>query len=73
MDEEIKIDKGIPIPRDSKGRPKINLNLLRAMKVGDSVLVDTKKAKSLYSASSVAGVKLSMRRVEGGTRVWRIK
>lgn len=69
---EIKIEKGVPMPSGA-GRPKINILLLQAMKVGDSVLVTPRKAKSLYISARTAKVRVAARSEEGMTRVWRVK
>lgn len=70
----ITIESGIPIP------PKRGLKNLasaasavRAMEVGDSVLVATLgKTKALRVSARRFRFKIAQRQVEGGIRVWRV-
>lgn len=75
MSEEIKIESGIPIPDKitSKGRPARIADASAAMNVGDSIFF--KKMSAAYYASMKLrkiGKRPSVRRVEGGFRVWRV-
>lgn len=74
---ELKIDKDVPIPAsDPGGRPE--KYPWQKMEVGDSFLIplESMKHKSAinlaYQAGQRTGRKFSGRRIEGGTRVWRI-
>jgi len=71
------IEKGIPVPASTSGRPTIYP--LGNMDVGDSFsipLPEGKKHRDLQSSVSRAakareGKTFSSRKVEGGVRVWR--
>jgi hypothetical protein len=68
-DEEFKIEKGVPIPQPSMKRWPFD-----KMEIGDSFFSADKKVQS--AAHSWAGInqaKMTVRKVEGGFRVWRIK
>lgn len=67
-----KIEKGIEIPTATSKFPLYNLE------VGDSFFVEEKKMASLRSCASKwnkknAPEQLTVRKVKGGVRVWRIK
>ena len=68
------IEKGVPVPASSAGRP--NTYPFKEMEVGDSFFVPNPKYAGVYSSAKLAGVKVTSRRVnENGTdglRVWRI-
>lgn len=73
------IEKDVPLSESSKG--KKNAYPLRAMDVGDSFLVPAngsdvsvlrnRLAASVRYVSMQNGWKFSVRKVEGGLRVWR--
>lgn len=71
-----KIDKSVPIPAKRKGRSKYPF---ATMEVGDSFLVDaasrikTVSALAVYKKKAHPKQKFTVRRVEDGVRVWRIK
>lgn len=69
---ELKIEKGIPIPqgRHNKGYSEI----LRKLKVGDSVLLPGQKesVRSL-AAKTLGNGKYACRLDKDGVRVWRTK
>ena len=70
---KVKIEKGIPIPK--KGKLSLPWDLLG---IGDSFLVDNSiKTESIQNNAQYHARKLkrkfSCRKVEDGTRVWRIK
>jgi hypothetical protein len=70
MKTELKIESGVPIP------PPRHLNgmtaVMRRMKIGDSFSCE-KPAGTFHSTAALAGIKISMRRLDDGTyRVWRI-
>lgn len=78
--EELKIEKGVPLPeKSSRGRPAYWKNLAKAMKVGDSVFLRIKNSAFKASALSTIlrglyGSKSSAIRKEGKfKRVWRLK
>ena len=70
---KVKIEKGIPIP--TKGKLSLPWDLLG---IGDSFLVDNRIKRACiqnnaqYHAKKLKR-KLSIGKVEDGTRVWRIK
>lgn len=70
------IEKGVPIPEPITGKGVINkksfLGTLRAMEVGDSVLVE-KPQTSSGAHSRIQGMKFTTRKVsENRTRIWRV-
>ena len=71
----IKIEKGVPIPDRGQGRPSIYP--WNDMEVGDSFFAKGKSAKKFSGVAAKAGIirgwKFSIRTVEGGCRVWRVK
>lgn len=67
---EIVVEKGIKIPH----RGKSKWAPCASMKIGDSVLVGSNaEATSLRQVYRKIGWRFCERKVEGGTRVWRIK
>jgi hypothetical protein len=76
------IDKNVPVPASTAGRGPVYP--FTDMQVGDSFLVPvaageaaTKRAAGLSRAASMnakknAGRKYTVRKVEGGVRVWRL-
>ena len=71
---EFKIDKDVPIP-EGAGKKSYKYPFSE-MEVGDSFFTDVLREK-LYPAASYYGKrngkKFSIRKMEGGYRVWRIK
>lgn len=73
----IKIDKKIKMPTPEKGRKA--KYPWSEMKIGDSFFIEGgKKGKLLAAGSSWAKrnkrkIKFSIRSINGGTRIWRIK
>lgn len=72
------IEKGVPVV-DSRGRP--NVYPFGQMEIGDSFFASKDTDKSLHmntvrrAASAWAtrhGVKMIVRKVEGGVRIWRV-
>lgn len=67
----IKIDKGMPMPK-SKSEKKYPF---REMEIGDSFFEEEVNRRLLASYASELGkkigMKFSIRRVDGGIRVWR--
>lgn len=75
MDNEIKIEKGIPVTKRTvyhKGKWK---SLLMKMKVGDSFTTKTKTNRSaIWTASRNLRVKTITRTDKNGDfRIWRVK
>lgn len=70
---EFKIENGIPIPKEKRGRKPIWKDLATKMQEGDSVLVSKKQnAKPLYHAIRRFGHIAVMRSMHDGTRVWKM-
>lgn len=70
MSMDLIIEKGIKIPKRGKSR----WAKCASMKIGDSVLVGSNaEATSLRQVYRKIGWRFSERKVDGGTRVWRIK
>lgn len=71
--KRLKLEKGVRIPRANEINAPIT-RILRDMKVGDSVLVETKKeAVSLRVILGRLGFKVTRRKVDEGFRTWRVK
>lgn len=69
---ELKIEKGIPIPADPRGRPGTISVVMRAMKVGDSVYLDganSRKNGAIYLGKG----NYTSRKEKQGFRIWRTK
>ena len=70
---ELKIEKGIPVPprKEKTGYA----NVIRKLKVGDSVLIPGPSAAAYNSIHYTGGNRKTHtgRREKDGTRVWRIK
>lgn len=78
-----KVEKGVPVPRTRRGRPR--LYPWEQLAVGDSFLVaceEGDKRKTLHRARNAAAMfakrrgldwRFSFRQVEGGIRIWRMK
>lgn len=69
-----KIEKGIPIPEHYyvKGTSAV----LKEMQVGDSILLEDGSItvrNRWYQAALREGVRVTIRKQEGGSRLWRIK
>jgi hypothetical protein len=74
MEEKMErdIEKGIPMP-EPKRRGKWE-ELIKKMKVGDSVTVDSiTQAQIMHAAANRNNAKVTVRREGGGYRVWRFK
>lgn len=72
--EEIKIDKGVPIP-ERTGRPKSKYGrTVESMEAGDSVFCDTEIEMERYRQAGLhRGFKMKRAKVDGGWRVWVIE
>lgn len=70
---EPKIEKGIPIPK-TRGRSGGRAGLLRSLKAGESVVLPMTAPIASTAASYALGKgNYTVRTVEGGARVWRVK
>ncbi len=70
---ELKIEKGIPIPARKGGNSKGYAAALRKLDVGDSVVLPVTITTASNTAAHLFGSgKYTARKVDGGTRVWRI-
>lgn len=69
IDHDVAIEQ-FEITTEGRGRPiKYPFD---AMGIGDSFMVSTQaEAKSAYAAALHRGYRASMRKIEGGYRVWR--
>ena len=70
---QIKIDKGVPVPGESRGAN--GKYPFGDMEVGDSFFVDIKQQSFCSAAAGYAkrhNKKFTTRSENGGTRVWRI-
>jgi hypothetical protein len=71
---EIKIEKGIPLPGRNIGRPHAYKYPFREMQIGDSFAVAS--TKEGYHAASygkrISGFTFACRTTANGARVWRI-
>ena len=68
------IEKNIPIPNPKTiHHPDSAASILKAMQVGDSVVVPRKKASVFHSAAHWIGAKVATRKIsETEIRVWRM-
>ena len=72
----MKIEKGIPIPKQKRNGKWINVVSL--MEVGDSILINSKDTQSnecrcVRQAAKYLGFKMLSRTVCEGVRVWRVQ
>jgi hypothetical protein len=73
MIEEVRIDKGIPMPKKSSGGRGKWLKAIQQMRVGDSIYVSNiKDCVALRRAMYREGMKMKQRREGNGIRVWRV-
>lgn len=78
--DTFQLERGIAIPKSFHGNGRglshpVSLTVM-AMQVGQSFFVPKgiKCAQSLaYGTAKKAGMKITIRKVEGGLRIWRIK
>ena len=70
--QEPAIESGIPIPATRS----VIVNLLRKMKIGDSIFIKDKTVYQVSASWTVTakrlGMKVSCHTMDGGTRIWRI-
>lgn len=71
MSDEVKIEKGIPIPRAGEGNGTWT-TVIAAMEVGDSFVADSPPG-TYYAAARYVKAKVAVRRLDKGFRVWRVK
>lgn len=71
MSDEIKIEKGIPVPRAVKSGPV--LEALRKMQVGDSILISAGERNNTHNRSKIANIKITTRQEGEKLRVWRVE
>ena len=70
----MKIEKGVPIPAVGASRVRPPGQIAEKMEAGDSVLCDAESIAHRVRYSLInRGHKATMRKVEGGWRVWRIE
>ena len=71
---DIKIEKDVPV--SVRQKPSEYREALRGLEVGDSFfLAETTGAQAssmFHKPSQTLGIKLTVRTVEGGARVWRV-
>lgn len=69
------IEEGIPITKSIAPRVGKNMDVIKAMKVGDSVLLDDQNHyMCFYAAAKRLGVKVASRQQQDGkVRLWRVK
>lgn len=67
---EYKIEKDVPIPPKNAGRG--SKYPFPEMEVGDSILVELKQSSAATLTRAIPDMKFATRKVEGGTRIWRI-
>jgi len=68
---DLKIETGIPMPPEKSGPRKTAV--WHEMAVGDSVFVAGKFSGGTLSAARASGKRFATRKVDGGTRVWRVE
>lgn len=76
MNDELRIETGIPIPPPKRGHGAASdvTETLRKLNVGDSVLLPTQQKVAMKSARYALGNGNYTSRQEGsGTRIWRTK
>lgn len=72
----VKIEKGIPIPKDGRGRKDMWGEIASQLEVGDSIffaLEDVRKFNTARNMLARRGVKVTTRRVEDGFRIWCVE
>lgn len=68
--QDIKIEKNVPIPEQ---RGKIQ-DLLHAFEVGDSAIFPVRNSNGIfYSAAKKLGIRIHIKSVDAGWRIWRVK
>lgn len=67
---EFKIEKGVPIPTPVGKKKRYHFE---SMEIGDSVFLAGKTQATTSHAAKKTGFKFTVRRMDGGIRVWRIE
>lgn len=68
-----KVESGIPIPEETRGRKGVIAPLMRSMKKGDSILLHSSVSSARNNATNYIGRGKYTLRADGkGFRVWRI-
>lgn len=68
----ITVEEGIEIPK-RYGRESELTKVLRALKVGQSFVVDDFRIRAIVTTAAIRyGVKITTRKVDEGYRIWRI-
>jgi hypothetical protein len=66
------IEKGVPRPAGIGLGGKTDM--IRQMEIDDSIVVPTSRdAENFRTCANAGGMKVSVRKVDGGFRVWRVK
>lgn len=73
MKSIVKIERGMPIPRQAGVKQSAWSQVLKSMKVGDSFIWTGKSVSNLYLYARLAGIKITVREESGHKRAWRIK
>ncbi len=69
----MKIDKNIPIPNRSQGKPR-KYGIVDDMEIGDSILCSSKsEVLGCYNRGKYLGYAPCVRKVDNGFRIWRTK
>ncbi len=73
MAELMKIEKNIPIPASTAGRPAALRSAIESMDIGDSFLMKAGSVAALYSYAKPTGRKFTTRKTDDPKliRVWR--
>ncbi len=70
------IESGIPVP-EKNGRARTGISAaIRALAVGESLLVKDKKASALHAYAARVGIRIRTKQEEdesGAVRIWRIE
>jgi len=70
---EYVIEKGVPLAATTHGGRDSKTGLLARMDLGDSFVVKTRQEAELFrNCARGAGMKIASRKVDGGTRIWRV-
>jgi len=72
--QNIKIEKGVPMPTDRVSYKPSLMSTMRAMKVGDSIVLPQVRQATVRMTASHLGYKIKQRKIEGvqDCRFWRV-
>jgi hypothetical protein len=77
MDDNPKVESGIPIPIRKRSLSTTYRKTLEAMGIGDSFFQPNSNPRKVRHAflymTKKLGIKIAVRSVEGGVRVWRVE